>query len=255
MVPETDDGRVLFAVPWHNRVIVGTTDTPMEEPVLEPRPLDSEVDFLLSHAARYLTEDPKPDDVLSVFAGLRPLVSHGEGGDTAALSRDHTILVSPAGLVTVTGGKWTTYRKMGEDTVTQVERLGALPETESQTAGLRLHGYAEDLDPSDPRSVYGSDIPAVDALAAERPDLAALLHPDLPYRAAEVVWATRFEAARRVEDVLSRRTRALLLDAAAAAEAAPSAARLMAEELGRDAAWERSEVSAFQALAEGYRLA
>ncbi len=253
MVPETDDGRVLFAVPWHDRVVVGTTDTPVREAELEPRPMEPEIEFLLSHAARYLTKDPAPSDVLSCFAGLRPLVGKS-GGDTAELSRDHTVLVSPSGLVTITGGKWTTYRRMAEDAVNQAARAGGLESRESRTAELRLHGYTEELDPSDPQSVYGSEIPALRALIAGRPELGELLHPSLPYKAAEVVWAARTELARRVEDVLARRTRSLLLDARASADAAPRVAGLMAEELGRDAAWVESETRAYRELAAGYVL-
>jgi len=253
MVPETDDGRVLFAVPWHDRVVVGTTDTPVDEATLEPRPLETEVEFLLSHAVRYLTKDPAPADVLSCFAGLRPLVGKS-GGDTAELSRDHTVLVAPSGLVTITGGKWTTYRRMAEDAVNQAARAGGLDPRESRTADLRLHGYTDQLDPSDPRSVYGSEIPSLRALIAERPELGEPLHSSLPYRAAEVVWATRVEMARRVEDVLARRTRSLLLDARASAAAAPRVAELMAEELGRGAAWVASETRAFRELAAGYVL-
>lgn len=253
MVPETDDGRVLFAVPWHGRVVVGTTDTPVREAALEPRPMEAEVEFLLSHAVRYLTKDPGPADVLSCFAGLRPLVGAG-GSDTAELSRDHTVLVAPSGLVTITGGKWTTYRRMAEDAVNQAARAGGLEARESRTSELRLHGYSEELDPSDPQSVYGSEIPELRALIAERPELGELLHPALPYKAVEVVWAARVEMARRVEDVLARRTRSLLLDARASAEAAPAVARLMAEELGRDAAWVDAESRAYRELAAGYLL-
>ncbi|MFO7588807.1 MAG: glycerol-3-phosphate dehydrogenase/oxidase [Gemmatimonadota bacterium] len=254
MVPETDDGRVLFAVPWHGRVVVGTTDTPVPEPSLEPRPLESEIDFLLTHAVRYLTKDPTPSDVLSCFAGLRPLVGRS-GEDTAALSRDHTVLVSPSGLVTITGGKWTTYRRMAEDGVNQAAQVGGLEPRPSKTPELPLHGWTEELDPSDPQSVYGSDIPAIRELIAARPELDERLHRSLPYKAAEVVWAARVEMARRVEDVLARRTRALVLDARASVEAAPAVARLLAEELGRDARWAESETAAYRALAEGYVLA
>ncbi len=254
MVPHTDDGRVLFAVPWHDRVIVGTTDTPVPNVVLEPRPLEEEIEFLLTHAVRYLTRDPTPADVLSCFAGLRPLVSAGGEEHTAALSRDHTVLVSPTGLVTLAGGKWTTYRRMGEDCVDQAARVGELPSRPSTTADLRLHGWSEDLDPSDPQSVYGTDIPRLRELIAERPDLGERLHPALPYKRCEVVWAVREEMARRVEDVLARRTRALLLDARSSIDAAPAVARLMAEELGRDPSWIDAEVAAYRQLAAGYTL-
>jgi glycerol-3-phosphate dehydrogenase len=258
LVPHTDDGRVLFAVPWHDRVVVGTTDTPVAEPALEPRPLPEEIEFLLHHAARYLTEDPGPADVLSCFAGLRPLVrGNRAAAKTAALSRDHTLLVSPSGLVTLAGGKWTTYRRMGEDTIDHAAMVADLDERPSPTAELRLHGWAEEEARGDWAggwAGYGADTPAVEALAAGRPGWGEPLHPDLPYRACEVVWAVRHEMARTVEDVLARRTRALLLDARASAEIAPAVAALMAAELGRDEAWGRRQVEEYRALARGYWL-
>ncbi|MCL7959230.1 MAG: glycerol-3-phosphate dehydrogenase/oxidase [marine benthic group bacterium] len=253
MVPHTSDGRVLFAVPWHGRVVVGTTDTPVPEASLEPRALDDEIEFLLTHAIRYLTRDPLASDVLSVFAGLRPLVGSPDS-ETKAISRDHTLLVSPSGLVTITGGKWTTYRRMGSDTVTQAALVAGLPERASVTEELRLHGWTDQVDPIEPWSVYGSDWLELEALERARPELAERLHPALPYRASEVVWAARFEMARTVEDVLSRRLRALLLDARASVEMAPRVAQLMAEELGRDEAWAESQVAEYAELAKGYVL-
>jgi glycerol-3-phosphate dehydrogenase len=253
MVPHTSDGRVLFAVPWHGRVVVGTTDTPVPEASLEPRALEDEIEFLLTHAIRYLTRDPLPSDVLSVFAGLRPLVGDPDS-DTKAISRDHTLLVSPSGLVTITGGKWTTYRRMGADTITQAALVGGLPERLSVTEELRLHGWTDEVDPTEPRSVYGTDAVEIEALERARPELAERLHPALPYRASEVVWATRSELARTVDDALSRRLRALLLDARASVEMAPRVARLMAEELGRGTAWEEGQVAEFAELATGYVL-
>jgi len=254
MVPETDDGRVLFAVPWHDRVIVGTTDTPVPEAALEPRPLKEEVDFLLTHAVRYLTKDPAPEDVLSCFAGLRPLVSEGGDENTAAISRDHTVIVSATGLVTITGGKWTTYRRMGEDCVNQAAQIAGLEARPSETSEMRLHGWSDDLDPSDPQSVHGTDIAGLRELIAARPELGEFLHPSLPYKRCEVVWAARHEMARRLEDVLSRRTRALILDARASIEAAPEVARLMADELGEGEDWVRSELDSYRTLAETYLL-
>lgn len=252
MVPHTDDGRVLFAVPWHDRVIVGTTDTPVERVAAEPRPLAAEVSFLLEHASRYLARDPGASDVLSVFAGLRPLVKSGDAANTAALSRDHTLLVSAAGLVTITGGKWTTYRRMAEDTVTSAARLAGLGERPSRTVDLPIHGWLARPAFDGEWSMYGAEAAALEELCAVQPDLRGKLHPRLPYRLAEVVWGVRYEWARSVEDLLSRRTRALILDARAAMEAAPTVARLMAAELGRDEAWQAAEVAAFRALAEGY---
>jgi glycerol-3-phosphate dehydrogenase len=253
MVPHTEDGRVLFAVPWHDRVLVGTTDTPREEIELEPRPLESEVAYILQHAARYLTRDPQLSDVRSVFAGLRPLVAAGDGEDTAALSRDHTIQVSRSGLLTITGGKWTTYRNMAEDTVDHAAVLGGLEPVDCPTRDLRLHGWHEDAARYGSLAVHGTDAPAVEALCDELPDGREPLHERLPILRGEVVWAARHEMARTVDDVLARRTRALLLDASAALECAPEVARILATELGFGEEWASDQVEAFRRLAEGYR--
>jgi glycerol-3-phosphate dehydrogenase len=288
LVPHTDDGRVLFAVPWLGRVIVGTTDTPVAAAALEPRPLPQEIEFLLTHAGRYLTGHPRTQDVLSCFAGLRPLIagsgpgggSGGGGlvGGTAALRRDHTLQVSASGLVTITGGKWTTYRRMGEDAVDAAAAVAGLPDRPSVTATLRLHGApaaptpgggeggggggaAEGGEGGD-REVGGeggegedgAGDPEIASLIAERPEWGEKLHPRLPYRAAAVVRAARHEMARGVEDALARRTRALLLDARASVEAAPRAAALLAAELGRDDDWQRRQVAEYRELARGYWL-
>ncbi|HEU5014648.1 MAG TPA: glycerol-3-phosphate dehydrogenase/oxidase [Roseiflexaceae bacterium] len=253
MIPKTDDGRVLFAVPWHNHVVIGTTDTPVHEASLEPRPLDEEIEFLLAHAARYLSKDPTPDDVLSVYTGLRPLVkAGGDGENTAALSRHHTLLVSPSGLVTITGGKWTTYRHMGEDTIDKAAEVAQLPKRASITTDLKLHGWSKTPE-EEPFAVYGSDAEALRKLLAEQPGWNLPLHDNLPYRTGEVIWAARYELARTVEDVLARRTRALLLNARASKEAAPKVARLLAEELGFDEAWQQ-QVEAYDQLASQYML-
>ena len=254
LVPHTDDGRVLFAVPWHDRVVVGTTDTPVAERSLEPRALPEEIEFLLGHAARYLTQDPGPEDVLSIFAGLRPLVRGTKAAaKTAALSRDHTLLVSPAGLVTIAGGKWTTYRKMGEDTIDHAAMVADLEERPSRTADLHLHGWSDDLSLRE-WSGHGADAPELARVAAERPGWDEPLHLNLPYRVCEVVWAARHEMARTVEDVLARRTRSLLLDARASVEVAPRVAALLAAELGQDGEWERRQVAEYGEVARGYWL-
>ena len=252
MVPHTDDGRVLFAVPWHGRTIVGTTDTAIPAATFEPRPLPEEISFLLAHAARYLTRHPGRADVLSVFAGIRPLVRSDAGGDTASLSRDHTLIVESSGLVTIAGGKWTTYRKMGEDTVSASAQVAGLGERPSVSSDLRIHGWQEGGDPADPLLVYGSDRTGLEGLLAEDPAWREPLHPGLPYCLAQVIWGVRFEGARTVEDILARRTRALLLDARASMAAAPLVAGLVARELGRERTWQDAQVAAFSKLAKGY---
>ncbi len=253
MVPKTDDGRVLFAIPWHDRVLVGTTDTPVESMPIEPRPLEAELAFLKSHTGRYLGREPRDDEVLSAFAGLRPLIDPGAHGKTSALSREHAVVVSESGLVTITGGKWTTYRRMGADAVDSAMNVAGLYGKPSATENLRLHGWS-DAPPDGPLAVYGAEAEALERLMAERAELAELLHPSLPYRAAEVVWAARHEQARTVEDVLARRTRALLLDARASREAAPRVTALLAAELGFDDAWQAAQVEQYQELAGNYIL-
>lgn len=254
MVPHTDDGRVLFAVPWHDRVIVGTTDTEIETCGLEPRPLAEEIEFLLSHAARYLTKDPAAEDILSVFAGIRPLISSKGAGSTASLSRDHHLEISMSGLVTIAGGKWTTYRKMGEDTIDQAYLIAGLEHRESKTKHLNLYGWSADSEGNRPFEMYGINARRIKALISENPELDKLFHPDLPYRMAEVVWAARNEMARTVEDILARRTRALILNARASMEAAPEVAALLAEELGKDQDWASRQVESYLKLAGNYLL-
>jgi len=253
MVPHTDDGRVLFAIPWNDRVLVGTTDTPVPDISLEPRALEEELDFLLKHAARYLTRDPGRGDVLSMFAGLRPLIrSDGGSGDTAAISREHSIVVSKSGMLTIAGGKWTTYRKMAQDVVDHAVTLAGLEPRSCVTKRLPIHGHHPNAGRFGVRAHYGADAPAVEAVIASSPDLGRPLHPRLPVLRGEVVWAIREEMAITVDDVLSRRTRCLLLDARAAMEAAPDVARILGEELGYDQERMNAEVDSFRELAAGY---
>ncbi len=254
MVPQTADGRVLFAVPWHEKVVVGTTDTPVAEVSLEPRPLEEEIEFILEHAAIYLTKDPAREDVLSAFAGLRPLVKAGDSENTAAISRDHYLVISESGLVTITGGKWTTYRKMAEDTVNQALLVAGLKEQPCVTKDLRIHGWLKQFDKDDPLHYYGSDAIHIKKIVNADPAMGATLHEALPYIRAEVVWSVRTEMARTVEDFLARRSRALLLDTRASIEMAPEVARIMAAELNQDDAWQADQVAAYTGLAQEYLL-
>jgi glycerol-3-phosphate dehydrogenase len=256
MVPRTSDGRVLFVIPWHGHAVAGTTDTPVEAATLEPKPLDEEIQFILETAGRYLTRPPSRTDVLSVYVGLRPLVKAGGAQSTAALSRDHVIHVDTSGLLTITGGKWTTYRHMAEDTVDHAITLGRLRDEPCPTKNLRIHGYAQaasSREERDPLEVYGSDADQIRALAKD-PELAKQLHPSLPCIGAEVIWAARAEMARTVEDVLARHTRALFLDARAAMQMARPVARLMAAELGRNEAWVAAQTQEFCELAKQYTV-
>ncbi len=255
MIPKTDDDRVLFAVPWHQRVIVGTTDTPRDQAQLEPKPLDSEIDFILNTAGRYLTRAPKRSDVLSVFAGLRPLAYSGDDQEaTKEVSRNHQIMVSLSGLVTINGGKWTTYRKMAEDIVNKVAMVAGLEERPCITKNMPIHGFSQDHKNSDHLQIYGSDRAAILQMMEVQPELNKPLHPDLEYLEAEVVWAIREEMAVTVEDILARRTRALFLDARASIAMAPRVAEIMANELGKDQAWIEEQLSQYQQLARGYIL-
>jgi glycerol-3-phosphate dehydrogenase len=254
LVPRTRDGRVVFAIPWHDHVLVGTTDTPLDAAPLEPRAQEAEIEFLLETVAPYFGRKPQRHDIRSIFAGVRPLVRSGKSGKTARLSRDFVLRASAAGLVSIMGGKWTTYRNMAEKCVDLAARLAELPAKECETTTLAVHGG--DGAPGDARFAdYGSDGPALAAVVASEPIWNERLDERLPYLAGQVVWAARQEMARTVEDVLARRTRALFLDAEAALRAAPRVAALLAGELGRDADWQTDQLAQFQAVAEKYHPA
>jgi glycerol-3-phosphate dehydrogenase len=232
MIPKTDDGRVLFAVPWHNKVVLGTTDTPVDDISFEPKPLEEEIEFVLHHANRYLSHDIQRSDVSSTFAGLRPLVKQKGAKNTALISRDHTIIVSKANLVTITGGKWTTYRKMAEDVVNNAAFAAKLPK----------------------KGCVTKQLPIGDAKKAVTKNGEAFLHEAFTYTEADIVHFAKYEMAITVEDVLSRRTRLLLLDAKAAIEAAPSIAKILAEVLNKDSQWVNAQVNTFTELANNYKL-
>lgn len=256
MVPRTDDGRVVFIIPWQGRTVVGTTDTPRPAASEEPTALEEEIDFVLHHAALYLARKPRRADVLAVYVGLRPLVrgkddwdNQGDSGEaTSKLGRDHTIMESASGLVTITGGKWTTYRRMAEETVDRAATVAGLPPRPSRTQTLRLHGAGA-------RNPAWLELGATDAEVAEyEARHEGRLHPRLPYSLAMVAYVVDHEMPVKLEDVLSRRLRALVLDARAAVEAAPRAVEIMAALQGRGAAWVRAELASFRRLAEEHYL-
>lgn len=253
MIPATSDGRVLFAVPWHKHLLVGTTDTPLDRHQLEPRPLKEEISFILNTLRGYLKKAPTENDVLSVFVGLRPLVlpENKEGVGTKEISRDHKLKVSASNLITITGGKWTTYRKMAEDTVDKAIEVGSLSTGVCQTQELRIHGYSNGGVGKD-AGFYGADAIGIAQLKKGNPNLDYLLHPDFLFTAAEVVWAVRHEMARTVEDVLARRLRILFLNARAAMEMAPAVAKIMAKEMEKDDDWATQQVRDFYEVAKNY---
>jgi glycerol-3-phosphate dehydrogenase len=254
MIPETADGRVLFAVPWHNYVLLGTTDTPLNKHSIEPVALQKEIDFILSTVKQYMTRPPEEKDVLSIFAGLRPLAAPNKNANsTKEISRDHKLIVSDSGLITITGGKWTTYRKMAEETVNKAVEISKLSFKNCETKNIRIHGCAEPSTKSH-LSIYGTDEEKILQLIEKSPSLAKPLTEAMPYTEAEVVWAVRHEMARTVEDVLARRLRMLFLDAKAAISAAERVAELMAAELSYTDDWKKTQVTDFTKLATRYLL-
>lgn len=252
MIPHTDDGRVLFAIPWHGKVLVGTTDTPLNTHSLEPHALEKEIDFVLKNASIYLRKKPQRSDILCVFAGLRPLAaSQDEKEKTKEISRSHKIIISESGLVTIIGGKWTTYRKMAEDTLDKMMKEKMLPYRQCITENLKIHGYATNSS-NNPLSIYGSDEKYVREMMNNDPELAKKLNDKSPVLKVQVVWAVKNEMARTVEDVLARRTRLLFTDAMLAIEMAPAVAEILAGELFRNDNWEKEQVASFTKLAQNY---
>jgi glycerol-3-phosphate dehydrogenase len=251
MIPRTNDGRVLFAVPWHHKLIVGTTDTPVDSPSIEPLARSEEIDFVLEHIRHYLSIDPTYDDIKSVFCGLRPLV---KGGDktTASLSRDHHINISDSGMITITGGKWTTYRRMAEDTVNMAVQIFQLSAEKSQTTQLHLHGYLNDVDFESPFYYYGSDGEHILKMVEDYPALAERIHDSFPNIKAEIHWAMKEEMCMTIEDFLARRSRMLFLDARASVQAAEVVAPVMAGLLGKKEDWILSQVNEYTQLANHY---
>jgi glycerol-3-phosphate dehydrogenase len=254
MIPKTDDGRVLFAVPWHGKVILGTTDTPIEQGSLEPVALEEEIDFILSTASRYLKKTPGRSDILSIFAGLRPLAaeSNGKSRKTREISRNHKIFVSASGLMTIIGGKWTTFRKMGEDMITRAEQVNGWNKTRSVTRRMKIWGFSDSNDLNDPLHVYGSDKDGLMELVKKDPGMGESLSEKLQVIKARVIWAIREEMAVNIEDVLARRTRCQLLDARESIRMAPAVAQLMAREMGHNDQWIRQQVDAYRQVTLKY---
>lgn len=254
MIPETSDGRVLFAVPWHNEVVLGTTDTPVGKPSVEPRALEKEINFILQTAAAYLHQPPTRKDVLSVFAGLRPLAAPQNGSPkTKEISRSHKIITSSSDLFTIIGGKWTTFRKMGEDMIDTIESRLQWPSKRTATETKRIHGFSEAVNWNDPFYFYGSDAPVIKQHM--NTGQYTWLSETLQIHEVQVRWAVWNEMARTVEDFLARRTRALLLDAKESVRICSEVAHLMAIELGHDNDWIQAQIKDYTKLAAQYQLA
>ncbi len=256
IVPRTRDGRVMFLIPWHGQTLVGTTDTPLSTVTAEPCALQEEIDFLLSTASQYLSITPRLDDVQSVFVGIRPLVLSGSGkrAKTSRISRDHVVHVAESNLITIAGGKWTTVRKMAEDAVNRAIRVGHLPAKPCVTRELMIHGAGASRSSNSDLAYYGSDGVQIDLLAGGAADAHVRMHPDLPLTVAQVQWSVRQEMARTIEDVLSRRTRSLILNARATESVAEQVASVVARELGRDVHWEQAQCEHFLKLLRVYKL-
>lgn len=254
MIPKTTDGRVLFAVPWHDYVVIGTTDTPLKEISLEPRALQTEIDFILNTVNAYFDVDISKKDVKSIFAGLRPLVKIPGVKKTSLMPRDHTIIISESGLVTIVGGKWTTYRRMAKDVIDKAIITGNLKKEICKTEDLHIHGYTTEAETEVALQFYGTDKTGLKKLCKEDEYLKEKIHSSFPYIKASVIWAVRNEMAMTVEDVLARRTRMLFLDAQVAIEAAPLVAEMMAKEMNKEADWKNAQLNSFITLAKGYLL-
>ncbi|SEA56322.1 glycerol-3-phosphate dehydrogenase [Arachidicoccus rhizosphaerae] len=255
MIPKTEDGRVLFVLPWFDKVLMGTTDTPLNAHSLEPRALEEEIEFILKTAGKYLEIAPARSDVQSVYAGLRPLAATSDQSDkTKEISRSHKVLVAESGLVSIVGGKWTTYRKMAEDTIGKMIQEGLLPEASCKTVDLPIHGAAPLDDSGDPLSGYGSDKKLINAFIESLPELAKPVAGYDRLLTIQVIWAVRYEMAHTIEDLLARRTRLLFTDAKKAIELAGPVAQIMATELDKDQKWIDAQVAEFTSLAKGYLL-
>jgi glycerol-3-phosphate dehydrogenase len=230
LIPKTTDGRVLFAVPWHNKVIIGTTDTKTENILDEPIASKEEINFVIENFNQYMQQHLDLADIKSVYAGLRPLIKKHNIKSTADLVRDHTIMVSESGLVSITGGKWTTYRKMARDTINKAIQVAGIPYVRSKTRSLHLVIETNNL----------------------KLDQDELLHADYNYTRSDVVYAIREEMACTLEDILARRIRVLFLDAKVAQAVAPSVCKIMQKELNQTDEWYNQQLHAFMELVLRY---
>jgi glycerol-3-phosphate dehydrogenase len=252
MVPHTSDGRVLFAVPWNGYVVVGTTDTQIKEALVEPIAQEEEIQFILDNAGMYMTTPPTRDDIKSVFSGLRPLAApENDGSATKEISRHHKVIVSTSGLVSILGGKWTTYRKMAEDIINTAQSVGGLPERGCITHNLPVHGYDYNSDWTDPLHVYGVDI---DKIIKLDPEGNTSLSKEVHLTKNQVIWAVREEMAMTVEDVLARRTRVLFLNASESLILAPTVAAIMGKEMGKDSSWITTQIENYTTLTQNYLM-
>ncbi len=255
MIPETSDGRVLFGVPWHGKVLLGTTDIPIDQHSIEPKPLEEEIQFILDTANAYLNPAPTREDILSIYAGLRPLAAPTDPGSssTKEISRDHKLIKSDSNLITITGGKWTTYRKMAEECIDMAIKVGQLTVKSCVTKNLPIHGFLQNPNLVE-WNTYGKDYESIVQLQQENPAWKQPLVEGFPYTIAEVIWACRNELIVKVEDFLARRSRLLLLDARASKLASLKVAQIMAKELGKSEEWINQEVKEYQELSDNYIL-
>lgn len=249
LIPETEDGRVLFILPWHNHLIIGTTDIKKEAPSIEPRAEKSEIDFILETFNQYAKTKATIEDIKSVYCGQRPLVSPKNAKNTAKISRKHEIVESKDGLISVVGGKWTIFRRMGQDVLDFIETKKIAQKISKTSDDLLVDA----IEPKDayPLKVYGKNVEDIKIIQKEL-DNHKLLHSDLPYYQAEVIYHVRAEKARSVEDVLARRTRAAFLNIKASIATAPVVAELMAKELGKDQSWQDQQVASFKEFAKNF---
>ena len=252
LIPKTDDGRVLFAIPWHDVVVVGTTDRPLDTICLEPVANESEIDFILQNAEKYLSKPPRREDILCVFAGLRPLAANPNNPvSTKEVSRRHKITLSPSGLLSIIGGKWTTYRRMAEETIDKAINAGFLEKRNCVTSELKLSslttGYTANR-----LNIYGDKFAEIENLIYDHPELGIPIDPRFPYTRAEIIWICRNEMPLTIEDMLARRTRALFQNARASSEIAVEIAALMAKELGYDTKWQEEQIELYNQFVKNY---